>query len=211
MEKSGCCTYSTHFSIVSWVSSSTKRQRGITTFEVLRTTWANKSKSSMWRRGHQPRCSELRQHCKMRLSRDNRKTSQMLNFKSCMFLPPSLVKQPRRRRLKERPALAYSTTKTKNFASLACAFFIVCTFRSCSCPIHDVKWPILQFCGHMTTLHDKFSSFSSPLHTADSNLIPGKLVRIWYATWLGKIDNRLLSRSLIFICLRLCPCLLSFL
>ena len=130
MEKSGCCTYSTHFSIVNWVSSSTKRKRGITTFEVLRTTWANKSKSS-----------------------------QMLNFKSCLFLPPSLVKQPRRRRLKERLAIAYSSTKTKTFASLARAFFIVCTFRSCSCPIHDVKWPILQSCGHMTTLHYKFSNF----------------------------------------------------
>ena len=71
----------------------------------------------------------------------------------------SLVKQPRRRRLNGRLAFAYSTTEAKNFASLAGAFFIVCTFRSCSCPIHDVKWPILQFCGHMTTLHHKFSIF----------------------------------------------------
>jgi len=107
------------------------------------------------------------------------------------------LKQPRRRRRQERQKFAYLTMKNSSLACFVGAEHSVplnvkyhrlqhesqhyfCTLRTCNFrsfqgrfrPISDVKWPVLQLPRrreHLTS----FQFFSSNLHTAHTNLLPG--------------------------------------
>ena len=67
-----------------------------------------------------------------------------------------IAKQPREPQLQERRQFAYLTMKNKSIRT--CEFHI-CSFRSRSRPISDVKWPVLQLYGYWWREQDLRTNF----------------------------------------------------